>query len=86
MIVIRNPKHTPKAGDRLLKNGCCRLVVSVEVELSTVRAVRWVNGHQYKALAAVPEWAHDAANTSTAGAWRAWAKDGATVLSEVQVA
>lgn len=86
MNVIRNPKHQPAAGDRLIRNGSCRMVVSVETELQTIRAVRWVNGHQYKTLAAVTPLARDTASSSTIGSWRAWAKDEATVISEVKVA
>ena len=86
MNLIRNPRQQPAPGDRLLRNGVCRMVVSVEKELNTIRAVRWVNGHQYKTLAAVPDLARDTAYSTTAGAWRAWAKDGASILSEVVVA
>ena len=91
MTIIRDPRKQPAAGDRLLRNGCCRMVVGLETELTTIRAVKWVDGHRYKTLRDVTQLAKDTAYSSTAysstaGSWRAWAKDGASILTEVKVA
>lgn len=85
--LIRDPRQQPRPGDRLLRAGACRMVVKIETGFNGgITAVHWVNGHQHRELCTVPKHARDTAYSSTVGSWRAWAKDGATILSAVPTA
>lgn len=85
--LIRDPRQQPRPGDRLIRNGMCRMVVKVETSFNGgITAVRWVNGNQYRDIFTVPELAVDTAYTGSIGGWRNWAKDGATILSAVPTA
>ena len=86
-VLIRDPRQQPRPGDRLLRHGVCRMVVKIETGFNGgITAVHWVNGHQHRNFCTVPKYATDAAYSSNACSWRAWAKDGATILSAVPTA
>lgn len=85
--LIRDPRQQPRPGDRLLRNGMCRMVVKISTGFNGgITAVHWVNGHQFRDIFTVPELAVNTAFGGSIGMWRAWAKDGATILSAVPTA